>query len=105
MLKDSFATAEQDMQARALVEARVEAQRMLDATRSALAADGHLLAADERADIDRLLAETEAALASTDPKHIEAATEAVAKGTEAFAAQRMNQSIVKALAGHHVTDI
>jgi molecular chaperone HscA len=105
MLKDSFATAEQDMQARALVEARVEAQRMLDATQSALAADGHLLSPEERADIDRLLAQAQAALASPDPKHIEAATEAVAKGTEAFAAQRMNQSIVKALAGHHVTDI
>ena len=32
MLQDSFATAQQDMAARALVEARVEAERMLDAT-------------------------------------------------------------------------
>ncbi|MBS3998333.1 MAG: Fe-S protein assembly chaperone HscA, partial [Hydrogenophaga sp.] len=37
MLQDSFATAQQDMQARALVEARVDADRMVAATRSALA--------------------------------------------------------------------
>ena len=43
MLKDSFATAQQDMQARALVEARVDADRMLVATHSALKADGQLL--------------------------------------------------------------
>ncbi len=102
MLQDSFATAQQDMAARALVEARVEAERMLDATRSALAADGDLLASDMRADIDRLLAETDAVRASNDAAEIEAATEALAKGTEAFAALRMNRSIAQALAGQKV---
>ena len=52
MLQESFTTAEQDMQARALVEARVDADRMLLATQSALDADGELLDADERARID-----------------------------------------------------
>ena len=49
MLQDSFATAQADMQARALAEARVDADRMLLATRSALDADGDLLSPDERA--------------------------------------------------------
>ncbi len=102
MLQDSFATAQQDMQARALVEARVEAERMLDATRSALAADGHLLDAAERAVIEKLMAQVEADRASTDAAAIEAGTEALAKGTEAFAAARMNQSIAQALAGKNV---
>ena len=103
MLQDSFSTAQQDMAARALVEAKVEAERMLDATRSALAADGDLLAPDMRADIDRLLAETDAVRASSnDAAEIEAATEALAKGTEAFAALRMNRSIAQALAGQKV---
>ena len=52
MLQESFTTAEQDMKARALVEARVDAQRMLLATQSALDADGDLLEAAERAHID-----------------------------------------------------
>jgi len=103
MLQDSFSTAQQDMAARALVEARVEAERMLDATRSALAADGDLLEPDMRADIDRLLAETDAVRASSnDAAEIETATEALAKGTEAFAALRMNRSIAQALAGQKV---
>ncbi|MEY2808909.1 MAG: putative chaperone, Hsp70 (DnaK) family, partial [Pseudomonadota bacterium] len=43
MLQDSFSTAEQDMKARAVVEARVDADRMWLATQSALDADGDLL--------------------------------------------------------------
>jgi molecular chaperone HscA len=106
MLQDSFATAQQDMAARALVEARVEAERMLDATRSALKADGDLLEPDMRAAIDRLLAEVEDARANSgDAAAIEAATEALAKGTEAFAALRMNRSIAQALAGQNVENL
>lgn len=103
MLQDSFATAQQDMAARALVEARVEAERMLDATRSALAADADLLDPDMRAAIDRLLGETDAIrTSSNDAASIEAATEALAKGTEAFAAMRMNRGIARALSGKNV---
>jgi molecular chaperone HscA len=42
---------------------------------------------------------------SVDAGAIEAATEALAKGTENFAAQRMNHSIQKALAGKNVESI
>ena len=103
MLQDSFATAQQDMQARALVEARVDADRMLLATRSALAADGHLLDGAERERIDALMQRLQAAIASeTDAKRLEDETLALAKGTEAFAAERMNHSIQKALAGQNI---
>ena len=103
MLQDSFATAQQDMQARALVEARVDADRMLLATRSALQADGHLLSEAERGAIDALMHQLAQAMATeTDPKTLEAQTLALAKGTEAFAAERMNQSIQKALAGQSI---
>ncbi len=103
MLKDSFATAEEDMRARALAEARVDADRMLLATQSALDADGHLLDAATRGDIDALMAQLRAtAAASQDAKTIEEATDALAKGTEAFAAERMNHGIQKALAGKNV---
>lgn len=105
MLQDSFATAQEDMQARALVEARVEAERMLDATRSALAADGDLLDAQERAAVDALMQALEAARNLTDAAAVEAATEALAKGTEPFAAMRMNRSIAQALAGRNVENL
>ena len=106
MLQESFTTAEADMAARALAEARVDADRMLLATRSALEADGDLLDADDRAAIDALMQTLRnTAETSTDAQVIEAATTALAKGTEAFAAERMNHGIRKALAGRAVDTI
>jgi len=100
MLQDSFATAEQDIKARALTEARVDADRMLIATRSALAADAHLLSADEREQIAALMENLRMVVGnSSHAAEVEAATEALAKGTEAFAAERMNNSIRQALSG------
>ena len=55
MLQESFTTAEQDMKARALAEAKVDADRMLLATQSALDADGDLLGAEERENIQALM--------------------------------------------------
>jgi molecular chaperone HscA len=105
MLSESFSTAEEDMRARSLRESRVEAERMVLATRSAVAADGDLLRAGERAAIDALLAEVEATARGEDAHAIDAAIEALAKGTEGFAAERMNRGIRQALAGRSVEDV
>jgi molecular chaperone HscA len=105
MLQDSFTTAEADMLARALVEARVDADRMLLATQSALRADGDLLAAVERDAVDALMAALRATVVSEDAASIEASTQALAKGTEAFAALRMNRGIHKALAGKNIAAV
>ena len=105
MLQSSYATAQQDMQARALVEARVDADRMLAATRSALAVDGGLLSKPERGAIDALMAALAEQTHSEDAAAIEAATQTLAKGTEAFAAQRMNQGIQQALSGKKLEEV
>ncbi|WP_341903295.1 Fe-S protein assembly chaperone HscA [Polaromonas sp. YR568] len=102
MLQDSFSTAQQDMQARALAEAQVDADRMVLATQSALAADADLLSPNERAQIDTLVIAVTYARTHGDAAAIEAATQALAKGTEAFAAQRMNRGIRQALAGKNI---
>jgi molecular chaperone HscA len=102
MLQDSFSTAQQDMNARALAEARVDADRMILATQSALAADADLLSPNERAQIDSLIVGLAGTRAHGDAAAIEAATQALAKGTEAFAAQRMNRGIKQALAGKNI---
>ena len=104
MLQDSFSTAESDMRARALAEARVDADRMLLATQSALDADGDLLAPEERIAVDRLMAQLRASLAA-DAAVVEAATQALAKGTEAFAAERMNRGIAQALSGKNIESV
>jgi molecular chaperone HscA len=105
MLKDGFAHAEGDMRARALREARTEAERMVLATRSALAVDGGLLDVDERQAIDALVAATQAAASGDDAAAIDAAVKALATGTEGFAAARMNHGIRQALAGRRIDEV
>jgi molecular chaperone HscA len=102
MLQESFSTAQQDMRARALAEAQVDADRMILATQSALAADADLLSPNERAQIGSLMAGLVDARSHGDAASIEAATQALAHGTEAFAALRMNRGIQKALAGKNI---
>jgi molecular chaperone HscA len=105
MLQDGFATAETDMRARALIEARVDAQRMLLATQSALAADGDLLSPAMRAQIEALMQTLAQIADQPDAALIEAATTALAQGTEAFAAMRMNRGIQTALTGKNILAI
>jgi molecular chaperone HscA len=106
MLQDSFSTADADMKARALAEARLDADRMLLAIQSALKVDAALLQPAERAEIDTLVQQLQdTARQSDDAKTIEAATKALANGTEAFAAERMNHSIAQALSGKNVASL
>ncbi len=106
MLQDSFTTAEVDMKARALVEARVDGDRMLLATQSALNADGQLLSAEDRAHIESLMkALRHTVETAVEAQAVEDATEALAKATEAFAAERMNHSIQKALSGQNIQSL
>ena len=105
MLSESFTHAQGDMQERSLRESRVEAERLLLATRSALAADGDLLGADELGNIEALLTELETLRAGSDHHAIDAAVERLADATETFAAERMNRGIRQALAGKRVQDL
>jgi molecular chaperone HscA len=105
MLKDSFTTAESDMRARAVVEARVDAQRMLLATQSALSADGDLLSLSERTSIDVAMEKLRQISTSDVAADIESGTKALANATEAFAAMRMNRGIANALAGKNIDTI
>jgi len=102
MLQSSFSTAEADMRARSVVEARVDAQRMLLATQSALDADGDLLQGAERQAIDAAMDALRAVAPSDDAAAIEAHNKTLAQATEAFAAQRMNRGIAQALSGKNI---
>ena len=105
MLRDGFASAETDMAARSLREARVEAERMTLATRAALAADPDLLSTTEQAAIEALLQALAHIAAGEDHAAIDTAVETLAEGTEHFAALRMNRGIQAALTGRKLTDI
>jgi len=102
MLRDSFSHAKEDVHARALAESRVDGERLLEATRSALAADGALLAANERAAIAARVAELEKALQGADHRAIKHAVDALNHATEDFAARRMDEGIRRALSGKQI---
>lgn len=105
MLEDSFKTADIDMRARALREAQVEAQRIAEATEAALAVDADLLDTEERAAIDALITKLRALAGGEDTDAIDAATKALAEGTDEFAARRMDKNIRRALAGRKLDEI
>ena len=105
MLQDSFSTAQLDMGARALAEAKLDADRMMLAVKTALDADADLLDANERAQIDSLIVGLIDTRENGDAPAIEGATKALAKGTETFAAQRMNRGIRTALAGKNIESV
>ena len=105
MLYDSLDNAEADMTLRLLTEARVEARRNLLALEAALARDGGLLAADERAGLDAGRAYLEAAMAGDDREAINAAAEALETLTKPFAERRMDRGIREALAGKSVNEL
>ena len=106
MLQDSFKSADVDMKLRALREEQVEAERIVLATQSALDADGAVLLSDaERADVIALIEAVRKELASDDHGAIKAAVEALAQGTEEFAARRMDRSVRTALAGKTLDEL
>jgi len=102
MLRDSFTHAKEDVHARALAESRVDGQRLVEATRSAVQADGHLLTAEERSRIEERMANLEKALEGAEHRAIKQAIDALNRGTEEFAARRMDEGVRRALAGKKI---
>lgn len=105
MLRAGMEHAGEDMNARALREQIVEADRVIEATQHALWVDGKLLSADERAVIDQAIAALRELREGSDHRAIKAGIETLAHATDAFAARRMDQSIRSALAGRNVNEI
>ena len=102
MLRESFEHAREDVHARALAEYRVEGRRLIEATRSALAADKDLLSSQELSEIEQAMTELEARLAATDHRAIKQAADALNRATGEFAARRMDEGIRRALAGRQI---
>ena len=107
MLQDSFSHARDDMQARALREQQVEADRMIEDLLAAIYKDGDaLLSDDERRCLKVAIQELREVRESTIEHRVLARQiESVAKASEEFAARRMDASIKSALAGHSLDEI
>jgi molecular chaperone HscA len=105
MLLDSYDHAEEDLKKRQLLEARVEAERILAALEGALRADGALLSGDERARVEAAAEGLRQAVAGADHRLIRLRTEELDLSTKPFAERRMNQHMQDAISGHDVDEI
>ncbi|MGR4990954.1 Fe-S protein assembly chaperone HscA [Vibrio rotiferianus] len=106
MLRDSMAFAKEDMQARALAEQRVEADRVIEGLIAALQADGDELLSDQEK--QELLKVIEALIElrnGEDADAIEQGIKDTDKASQDFASRRMDKSIRAALSGQSVNDI
>ena len=105
MLADSLANVQDDIQARKLREAVVDAESLIEATRAALASDGDLLDERERADVDAALEAAERAAAGENTRAVNEATAALSRATDPFAERRMDRNIQRALKGHNIAEL
>ncbi len=104
MLRESITHAGADDAARKLREQQINADRLMDAVRGALEADGALLDAKERAGIEEGLKKLEGARDGDDAERIKQAVKALDQATQTFAQRRMDENIRKALAGHKLEE-
>jgi molecular chaperone HscA len=93
MLLESFDHAEEDLAKRNLAVERVEAERILAATRQAFVVDAALLTDDVRAAGEQAMTALAAAMTGTDYLAIRHAVEALDVATKPFAQLRMNRAI------------
>jgi molecular chaperone HscA len=105
MLKDSMAHVKGDAQLRALKESQVDAQRLLEAVRAALAVDRELLASDELARVEDDIVKLENAALADNRRQIMLAMDDLEADTKDFAARRMDKSIRRAFAGRNINDL
>jgi len=105
MLGDSMTHVKDDAQRRALKESQVDAQRLLEAVRAALAADRELLTADELARVEEDIAKLESAALADNRRQIMLAMDDLEADTKDFAARRMDKSIRRAFAGRNINEL
>ena len=105
MLQASFEYAEADVEIRSITEARVDAVRVIEAVKNALAADGEsLLSEEEISAIEQSIAACESVLDAKDAVQIKDFTDQLARASDEFAARRMDASVRSALAGHDISE-
>ncbi|AEX21047.1 Fe-S protein assembly chaperone HscA [Vibrio natriegens] len=106
MLRDSMSHAKEDMQARALAEQRVEADRVIEGLIAAMQADGdELLSEQEKQDLIKAIEALIELRNGDSADAIEQGIKDTDKASQDFASRRMDKSIRAALSGQSVDDI
>ncbi|EGR0266602.1 Fe-S protein assembly chaperone HscA [Vibrio alginolyticus] len=106
MLRDSMTHAKEDMQARALAEQRVEADRVIEGLIAAMQDDGDdLLSEQEKQNLIKAIEALIELRNGDDADAIEQGIKDTDKASQDFASRRMDKSIRAALSGQSVDDI
>ncbi len=105
MLVESFECAEEDLARRNLAVERVEAERILAATRGAMAHDEGLLDEEVRSAAEEAMTRLEQALAGSDYLAVRHAIEALDLATKPFAQARMNRVLERQMQGRSLEEV
>lgn len=105
MLKDSMVHSKDDALRRALKEAQVEAQRLIEAVLSAIKNDGDLLSPEQLVVVETAVAKLQTVSLGEDRRQISQAMNDLEAETRVFAAQRMDKSIRQAMAGKRIEEL
>ena len=104
LLIAGFKYAEEDKNARSLIETKVEAERELLALQSALNEFAALVSAEEQQSLTQTMQDLQSALSTDDLAIIEAKQAKLKPHSDAFAARIMNQSVKASMAGTSAQD-
>jgi molecular chaperone HscA len=105
MLRDSMLHVKDDALRRALRESQIDAQRLIEAVRSAIDTDGELLSVEELSRIEHDVSNLQAALLGDNRRQIMLAMDDLEADTKDFAAHRMDKSIRQAFSGRHINEL
>jgi molecular chaperone HscA len=105
MLLDALDHGEEDLGKRRLAENRVEASRILSATKKALDGDAELLEPGEKEQIEDAMRALDEASRGEDPGRIHSLVEGLDLASKEFATRRMNRAVARAVQGRKVDDV
>ncbi|MGE3977246.1 MAG: molecular chaperone DnaK [Nitrospira sp.] len=105
MIEDSFKFAAEDIGARKLIEARLDAESLIKTTDKSLAEAGHLVAREETDAIRTALSQLSTATDGTDPRAIRARMAELEQAAKHLNTVMLDNSLKRGLRGKKVSDV
>ncbi|MEC4890663.1 MAG: molecular chaperone DnaK [Nitrospira sp.] len=105
MIEDSFKFAADDVSARKLIEARLDASALIVTTEKSLADGGHLISADDIAAVRTALTALASAKDGTEPRAIRARMADLEQAAKTLTVTMLDDSLKRSLQGKKVSDI
>lgn len=105
MLEQAVANSRDDMQQRALREAQIDLQQLIEAISAALEQDGDLLSAEERQALISEIDQARKVCGAGDRDALVSASERLGGLADPFAERRMNRAVAQALTGQSIENL